>query len=105
MQKQFISALSFLFFFSQILFAQNGDYSRVKVFLDEKNTIEKLARLGVEADHGHIDLQRSIINDFSKFEIWYRDEKRHIMQPISLHQLQNHFYDMTKVHLNHQTFE
>ena len=44
-------------------------------------------------------------NDFSKFEIWYRDEKRHIMQPISLHQLQNHFYEMTKVHLNHQTFE
>ena len=43
--------------------------------------------------------------DFSKFEIWYRDERRHIMQPISLHQLQNHFYDMTKVHLNNETFE
>jgi hypothetical protein len=39
-------------------------------------------------------------NDFSKFEIWYRDEKRQVMQPIHLHQLQNHFYDMTKVHLN-----
>jgi hypothetical protein len=38
--------------------------------------------------------------DFSKFEIWYRDERRHIVQPLSLHQLQNHFYDMTKVHLN-----
>jgi hypothetical protein len=38
--------------------------------------------------------------DFSHFEIWYRDERRHIMQPISLHQLQNHFYEMTKVHLN-----
>ena len=69
MQKQFISALSFLFFFSQILLAQNGEYSRVKVFLDEKNTIEKLAQLGVECDHGHIDLQRSVTNDFSKFEI------------------------------------
>jgi hypothetical protein len=23
-----------------------------------------------------------------------------VMQPISLHQLQNHFYEMTKVHLN-----
>ena len=44
-------------------------------------------------------------NNFSKFEIWYRDERRHIMQPISLHQLQNHFYDMTKVHLNDETFE
>ena len=38
--------------------------------------------------------------DFSHFEIWYRDERRHVMQPISLHQLQNHFHDMTKVHLN-----
>lgn len=38
--------------------------------------------------------------DFSHFEIWYRDEKRHVMNPISLHQLQNHFHDMTKVHLN-----
>ncbi len=38
--------------------------------------------------------------NFSKFEVWYRDERRQVMQPISLHQLQNHFYDMTKVHLN-----
>ncbi|MEI8059334.1 MAG: hypothetical protein WCG67_04170 [Ferruginibacter sp.] len=38
--------------------------------------------------------------NFSQFEIWYRDERRQIMQPIQLHQLQNHFYDMTKVHLN-----
>ncbi|MFN8251688.1 MAG: hypothetical protein U0V75_07365 [Ferruginibacter sp.] len=38
--------------------------------------------------------------DFSKFDIWYRDEKRHVLHPISLHQLQNHFYEMTKVHLN-----
>ncbi|MEI7734140.1 MAG: hypothetical protein WCI49_01685 [Ferruginibacter sp.] len=41
-------------------------------------------------------------SDFSHFEIWYRDERRHIMQPIQLHQLQNHFYDMTKVHLNEE---
>ena len=43
--------------------------------------------------------------EFSAFEIWYRDEKRHIVHPISLHQLQNHFYDMTKVHLNDETFD
>jgi hypothetical protein len=43
-------------------------------------------------------------DDFSRMEIWYRDERRHIVQPISLHQLQNHFYDMTKVHLNTETF-
>lgn len=43
--------------------------------------------------------------DFSHMEIWYRDEKRHIMHPLSVHQLQNHFYEMTKVHLNHESFK
>ena len=42
--------------------------------------------------------------DFSKMDIWYRDELRHIMQPISVHQLQNHFYEMTKVPLNEENF-
>ena len=42
--------------------------------------------------------------DFSKMDIWYRDELRHIMQPISVHQLQNHFYEMTKVPLNEESF-
>jgi hypothetical protein len=44
-------------------------------------------------------------NDFSKLEIWYRDERRHIVQQLSLHQFQNHFYEMTKVHLNTDSFE
>jgi hypothetical protein len=44
-------------------------------------------------------------NDFSHFEIWYRDERRHIMEPISVHNLQNHFYEMTKVHLNDESFD
>ena len=43
--------------------------------------------------------------DFSKFEIWYRDERRHVMEPINVHQLQNHFYEMTKVHLNDGSFD
>jgi len=43
-------------------------------------------------------------NEFSKFEIWYRDEKRQIMQPIPVHQLQNHYLEMTKVHLTDEVF-
>ena len=43
--------------------------------------------------------------DFSHFEIWYRDEHRHIMQPIFVHNLQNHFFEMTKVHLNGESFD
>ncbi|MEO6837761.1 MAG: hypothetical protein ABI185_05195 [Ginsengibacter sp.] len=41
-------------------------------------------------------------DDFSHFEIWYRDEKRIITHPIPMHVLQNHYTAMTKVHLNDQ---
>ncbi len=43
--------------------------------------------------------------DFSHFELWYRDEHRHIMHPLNVHHLQNHFYEMTKVHLNDESFD
>ena len=43
--------------------------------------------------------------DFSRMEIWYRDETRHIVTPLDLHQLQNHYYEMTKVHLNDASFD
>ncbi len=43
--------------------------------------------------------------DFTRMEIWYRDETRHIMQPIAVHNLQNHFSEMTKVHLNEESFD
>lgn len=43
-------------------------------------------------------------DDFSKMELWYRDEHRHVTHPINVHELQNHFYDMTKVHLNDERF-
>ncbi|MES2431140.1 MAG: hypothetical protein V4556_09390 [Bacteroidota bacterium] len=45
-----------------------------------------------------------IKGDFSNMEIWYRDERRIINNWLSVHQLQNHFYEMTKVHLNDETF-
>jgi hypothetical protein len=43
--------------------------------------------------------------DFSRMEIWYRDEARHITTPIYLHQFQNHFYEMTKMHLDTAVFD
>ena len=48
---------------------------------------------------GAFRIQTNEQNDFSHFEIWYRDEKRIITDPISLHVLQNHYTAMTKVHL------
>ena len=43
--------------------------------------------------------------DFSRLEIWYRDETRHITHPICVHHLQNHYHDMTKVLLDNTQFE
>ena len=37
--------------------------------------------------------------NFSEFEMWYREDHRHIHEPLSVHQLQNHYHDMTKVDL------
>lgn len=43
-------------------------------------------------------------DNFLTTEIWYRDEKRHIIQPLTVHQLQNHYHEMTKVHLTSNSF-
>ena len=37
--------------------------------------------------------------DFSHFEMWYREDKRHNPDVHYVHQLQNHYLDMTKIHL------
>ena len=42
-------------------------------------------------------------DNFLSYTIWYRDEKRYITEPIYLHQLQNHYLEMTKVHLTNST--
>lgn len=44
-------------------------------------------------------------NDFSRMEIWYRDERRQFVEPMALHNLQNHFSEMTKVFLNDGSFD
>ena len=37
--------------------------------------------------------------DFSKMEMWYREDIRHNPNVHFVHQLQNHYLDMTKIHL------
>jgi len=37
--------------------------------------------------------------DFSKIEIWWREDHRYLTHPISVHELQNHYLQMTKVGL------
>jgi hypothetical protein len=43
-------------------------------------------------------------DQFSDFDVWYRDEKRHISKEIGLHELQNHHFAMTKVHLTTEAY-
>jgi hypothetical protein len=38
-------------------------------------------------------------DDFSAFEMWYREDRRHITHQIAVHELQNHYLQMTKVDL------
>jgi hypothetical protein len=38
-------------------------------------------------------------DDFTNFDIWWREDRRHINSPIFVHELQNHYYQMTKVEL------
>jgi hypothetical protein len=37
--------------------------------------------------------------DLSHFDMWYREDRRHIAHPVSVHELQNHYRQMTKVEL------
>ncbi len=43
----------------------------------------------------HIDGE----NDFSNPSFWYREDRRHVQDALFLHQLQNYYLSMTKVHL------
>lgn len=38
-------------------------------------------------------------DNFSNIEVWYREDRRHFNTPLTVHQLQNRYYDMTKVQL------
>lgn len=48
---------------------------------------------------GAFRIQTPEQDNFSNFEVWYRDERRIIQHHIPLHVLQNHYLAMTKVHL------
>ncbi|HVZ25450.1 MAG TPA: hypothetical protein VG842_05330 [Sediminibacterium sp.] len=37
--------------------------------------------------------------DFTHFEMWYREDRRHNPDIKYIHQLQNHYHEMTKVYL------
>jgi len=96
-------------------------YNGVQEFWFEENEISalpldesQLMKLSFEKekmDDGKVKYKKGAFRvllpsdgDFSHFELWYRDEYRHILHPIAVHELQNHYLDMTKVHLTDEVF-
>jgi hypothetical protein len=55
---------------------------------------------GVKYSRDSFRIQIPAKDDFSSLEIWWREDRRELNKPISVHELQNHYYQMTKVELN-----
>lgn len=54
---------------------------------------------GVKYMKGAFRIHLDQKNDFSNLHFWYREDRRHVPGVIALHQLQNYYNSMTKVHL------
>jgi hypothetical protein len=54
---------------------------------------------GVKYLKGPFRILLSEKGNFSQFEMWYREDRRQIHEPLAVHQLQNHYHQMTKVDL------
>lgn len=56
----------------------------------------------VKYKKGSFRLVTPIPDDFSHLEMWYREDKRHNPDVHFVHQLQNQYLDMTKIHLTRE---
>lgn len=62
-------------------------------------TREDLSDGAVKYKKGSFRLMAPKKDDFSSFEMWYREDRRHHPDVHYIHQLQNHYLQMTKIHL------
>ena len=60
---------------------------------------EELSDGSVKYKQGPFRILLSQKGDFSHFEMWYREDRRHMTHPLTVHQLQNYYHEMTKVDL------
>lgn len=73
--------------------------------LDESHLL-KFGFTGEEAEDGYKykkDSFRVLVpkkGDFSKMEMWWREDRRHFYTLLSVHEFQNLYMDMTKIHLD-----
>jgi hypothetical protein len=81
---------------SQDLYAIPLDEQQLVKFSFEKH---EMPDGSVKYMRGPFRILLSGKGNFSHFEMWYREDRRHITHPLSVHELQNHFHEMTKVDL------
>jgi hypothetical protein len=62
-------------------------------------TREDEADGSVKYKKGSFRLIIPVADNFSEVEMWYREDRRHHPDVHYIHQLQNHYLQMTKVHL------
>ncbi len=62
----------------------------------EKNELDG----GIKYSRGPFRILTPKSGDFSNLEVWYREDHRHFHTPLFVHELQNHYYQMTKVILS-----
>jgi hypothetical protein len=83
-------------------------YSQEDMFavpLDESHLL-KFGFTGEENEEGYKfkrDSFRVLIpkrGDFSKVEMWWREDRRHFYEPLAVHEFQNLYLSITKVHLD-----
>lgn len=58
---------------------------------------KKEAEEGVKYGKGAFRIWVPASNDFSRSEVWYREDRRHFDRPLMVHELQNAHLQMTKV--------
>ncbi|MCI5056787.1 MAG: immune inhibitor A [Flavobacteriales bacterium] len=59
----------FLLMMSVTMFAQNSQYSKVKIFIEGHQDLYKLSNAGIAVDHGEYKTNTWFVSDFSKDEI------------------------------------
>ena len=77
------------------LFPISLDDNQLMMFGFEKEPFAN----GVKYKRGPFRMVLAEPGNFSHFEMWYREDRRHITHPIYVHELQNHYRQMTKVEL------
>jgi hypothetical protein len=65
-------------------------------------TREMMPNGSIKYKKGAFRLQIPSVGDFSRIDIWYREDRRHNPDIHYIHQLQNHYLSMTKVHLTRE---